>query len=189
LIEARRYAGYEQGVCDMTVLDIVTYPADILKDGALPVANIDGKLQQLIDDMAQTMYARQGVGLAAVQVDSGLRLVIYDVSDQREKQQFRVVINPEIVAADGECISEQEGCLSVPELRTDVKRAATVRVAGVDREGRPLVIDAEGLEAIVLQHEIDHLNGTLILDRASRLKRELYKRKVQKRIKQAWQET
>lgn len=172
----------------MTILDIVTYPADILKSGALPVKDIDGKLQKLIDDMTHTMYARQGVGLAAVQVDSGLRVVMYDVSEEKDKSRLRVVINPEIVAAEGECVSEQEGCLSVPDLRTDVKRSALVRVEGLDREGRPLVIDANGLEAIVLQHEIDHLNGTLILDKASCLKREIYKRKIDKRIRQAWQE-
>lgn len=172
----------------MTVLDIVTYPADILKNGALPVKNIDGKLQKLIEDMAQTMYTHQGVGLAAVQVDSGLRVVVYDVSQERDGSLLRVVINPEITAAQGECVSEQEGCLSVPELRTDVKRSATVQVSGLDREGNPLIIEAGGLEAIVLQHEIDHLNGTLILDRASRLKREFYKRKIEKRIRQAWQD-
>ena len=173
----------------MAILDIVTYPAQILKAGALPVENIDEKIQKLIDDMAQTMYTHMGVGLAAVQVDSGMRIVVYDVSDDRDKHLFQAVINPEIVSADGECVSEQEGCLSVPELRTDVKRSATVCVKGVDRDGRPLVIEATGLEAIVLQHEIDHLNGTLILDKASRLKRELYKRKIDKKTRQSWQDT
>jgi len=168
----------------MAVLEIVTYPASILRRPAQPVASPEqADVQKLIDDMADTMYARQGVGLAAVQVDSDHRIIIYDISDERDKRRFHAVINPEIVAAEGEYLSEKEGCLSLPEFQTDVKRSARVEVSGLDRQGRPLTITAEDLEAVVLQHEIDHLNGILLLDRSSRLKRELYKKKARKRRK------
>jgi len=168
----------------MSVLEIVTYPADILKRGAKPVDRIDSELNRFIDDMGETMYARQGVGLASVQVNDDRRVIVYDISEEREKKQFKTIINPELVELRGERVSENEGCLSVPGLRADIKRAEWVRVEGLDREDQPVVIEADGLEAVVLQHEIDHLDGVLILDRISRLKKELYKRKVLKKIRQ-----
>ncbi|MFO8047636.1 MAG: peptide deformylase [Desulfosudaceae bacterium] len=165
----------------MAVLEIVTYPALILRSPARVVEDPEHpEIQKLIDDMADTMYARQGVGLAAVQVNSDSRVIIYDLSEERHKRQYQVVLNPEIVSAEGEYQSEKEGCLSLPEFRTDLKRSARVEVKGLDRQGRPLAITAEDLEAVVLQHETDHLNGILLLDRSSRLKRELYKKKVRK---------
>lgn len=167
----------------MSILEIVTYPADILRDGARPVEQIDQELQQLIDDMADTMYARVGIGLAAVQVDSDQRVIIYDISEERDRDKrcYKVLLNPKIVSAEGDFSSEQEGCLSVPELRVNVNRAAFIEVDGLDRKGKPIRITAENLEAVVIQHEIDHLNGVLILDKASRLKRQLYKKKFGKK--------
>jgi peptide deformylase len=166
----------------MSTLEIITYPATILLDGAKPVEQIDQKLQQLIDAMAETMYANAGVGLAAVQVDSDQQVIVYDISEERDKRCYTALINPRIITTEGEFLSEREGCLSVPELRVDIKRAACVQVEALDRDGKPVRIDAEDLEAVVLQHEIDHLNGILILDKASRLKRQLYKKKCEKRI-------
>ena len=169
----------------MTVLDIVTYPADILKEGAEDVANIDDSVQKLIEDMADTMYTRSGIGLAAVQVGSRHRIVIYDIAEEREKRAYIAIINPRILSGEGEVLSEKEGCLSVPEFRTDVNRYARIELEGLDRDGNKFKKTIDGFEATVLQHEIDHLNGVLILDHASRLKRELYKKKVNKWLKQA----
>lgn len=165
----------------MSSLEIITYPADILRDGAKPVEQIDQALQQLINDMAETMYGNAGVGLAAVQVGSDQQVIIYDISEEREKRCYKALINPRIIAAEGKFTSEGEGCLSVPDFRVDVQRADCVEVEALDRDGNPLRIDARDLEAVVLQHEIDHLNGILILDKASRLKRQLYKKKCAKR--------
>ncbi|MDY6824234.1 MAG: peptide deformylase [Thermodesulfobacteriota bacterium] len=167
----------------MTVLDIVTYPAEILAKDAAPVETVDDNIRQLIANMADTMYEKLGVGLASVQVGSDSRIVIYDISDDRDKRNCQVVINPEIVEAHGTYLSEKEGCLSVPEFRTDVKRHGDIRVEGLDADGNPVFIEARELEAAVLQHEIDHLNGTLILDHASALKRQMYKKKVKKHLK------
>lgn len=166
----------------MSTLEIFTYPADILLKGARPVEQIDQELQQLIDAMAETMYANAGVGLAAVQVGSDQQIIIYDISEERDRRCYTALINPRIITAEGEFVSEREGCLSVPEMRVDVRRAACVQVEALDRKGNPVRVDAEDLEAVVLQHEIDHLNGILILDKASRLKRQLYKKKCEKRI-------
>ncbi len=165
----------------MSILEIVTYPAEVLINGARPVVQVDQELQQLIDAMAETMYANAGVGLAAVQVGSDRQIIVYDISEERDKRCCQALLNPQIVSAEGEYISEREGCLSVPEFRVDVKRSAGVVVEALDRDGNPVRINAEDLEAVVLQHEIDHLNGVLILDKASRLKRQLYKKKFGKR--------
>jgi len=166
------------------VLDILTYPNKILKTQTTPVENIDGKLQTVIDNMATTMYKAPGVGLAAPQVGIGHSFIVYDVAPIEEGQHLQVLINPRIIASEGEIISENEGCLSIPDFRADVKRAALVLVEGVDRDGNPLRFEADGLLSIVLQHELDHLNGTLFIDRISALKRQIYKRRVQKEIKQ-----
>jgi peptide deformylase len=167
----------------MTTLEILTYPNQFLMQPTQPVENIDGMLQKLIDDMAATMYAAPGVGLAAIQVGCDKSILIYDISPPEEGRSLQVLINPRIVSSQGEVLSENEGCLSVPDYRADVKRATEIVVEGVDREGKPVTIEAEGFPAIVLQHEIDHLNGTLFIDRLSALKRELYKRRVLKQLK------
>ena len=167
----------------MSTLEIITYPHELLKSAAQPVEQIDGKLQALIDKMAETMYEAPGIGLAAVQVNVDQSLLIYDLAPREERRDLQVLINPKIIEREGDIISENEGCLSVPDFRADVKRSGRILVEGFDREGRPLRLEAEGMLAIVLQHEIDHLNGTLFIDRISKLKRQLYTRRIQKMIK------
>ncbi len=164
-------------------LKILTFPDRFLKTTANPVTDIDGNLQKLIDDMAETMYRAPGVGLAAIQVGVDKSLLIYDINPSDEQRRLQVLINPRIVTSEGEILSENEGCLSVPDFRADVKRAAMILVEAVDREGNPLRFEAEGLPAIVLQHEIDHLNGTLFIDRISALKRQMYARRIKKKMR------
>ena len=168
----------------MKLLDIVTYPDKFLKNSAQPVENIDGRLQDVIDDMGHTMYQAPGVGLAAIQVGIDKSLLVYDIAPKEEGRRLNVLINPRIVSQEGEVLSEDEGCLSVPDFRANVKRAARILVEAVDRDGRPLRMEAEGMLAIVLQHEIDHLNGILFIDHISALKRQMYQRRVAKKIKQ-----
>ena len=167
----------------MSKLEILTYPNKFLSEQTRPLENIDGKVQQMIDQMAATMYEAPGVGLAAIQVGWGKSLLIYDISPRDENHSLHVLINPKIITQEGEIVSENEGCLSVPDFRADVKRAANITVAGFDREGKPVRMDAEGFLAIVLQHEIDHLNGTLFLEHISSLKRQMYQRRVKKQMK------
>ena len=167
----------------MTILHILTYPDKFLTQPTKPVGNVDGTIQQIIEDMAATMYNAPGVGLAAIQVGFDKSIIVYDVSPREAKRSLQVLINPRIVTSEGEMLSEEEGCLSVPDFRADVKRAASVLVEGLDRDGNPLSISADGLLALVLQHEIDHLKGSLFIDRISALKRELYKRRVKKKLK------
>ena len=166
----------------MPKLEIVTYPDKFLSQPTEPLENIDGKVQEMIERMAATMYEAPGVGLAAIQVGWNKSLLVYDVQ-RDDKRSLHVLINPKIIAAEGEVLSEDEGCLSVPDFRADVKRAAAVTVEGVDRDGKPVKLDAEGFLAIVLQHEIDHLNGILFIDRISSLKRQMYKRRVMKKLR------
>ncbi len=167
----------------MSKLEILTYPNNLLLRPTKPLENIDGKVQEMIENMATTMYEAPGIGLAAIQVGWDKSLLIYDISPRDENRDLKVIVNPKIIESDGEMISEDEGCLSVPDFRADVKRASRILVEGVDREGSPLKIEAEGLLAIVLQHEIDHLNGTLFIDHISALKREMYKRRVKKKLR------
>ncbi|UCG80872.1 MAG: peptide deformylase [Desulfobacterales bacterium] len=167
----------------MAIRRILTYPDTILREPAEPVTNIDGKIQQLVDDMAATMYHAPGIGLASNQVGEPCRIIIFDTSPKDEPNDLVVVINPEIVEANGVVVDE-EGCLSVIDYRADVKRAECITVKGLDREGNPITLKKEGLPAIVLQHEIDHLNGILFIDRISKLKRELYKRRLKKLLNQ-----
>ncbi len=167
----------------MEPLKILTYPDKFLSEPTKPVENIDEKIQNLIKDMASIMYQAPGIGLAAIQVGINKSLLVYDVSPRDEKRSLQVLINPRIIESEGTTISEDEGCLSVPDFRANVKRAARVLVEGFDNEEKPLRIEAEGLLAVVLQHEIDHLNGILFIDRISSLKREIYKRRVKKNLK------
>ncbi|MEW6261305.1 MAG: peptide deformylase [Thermodesulfobacteriota bacterium] len=164
-------------------LKIYTFPSPVLKRKAQPVVNIDGKMQQLIEAMAKTMYQAKGLGLAAPQVGIDLRLFIYDIREKDTPNRLSALINPNIVQAEGEIISSDEGCLSVPDYRSDVKRFERILVEGVDRNGNPLRFELEGLPAIVLQHEIDHLEGILFIDRISALKRNLYKNRMLKKLK------
>jgi peptide deformylase len=164
----------------MTKLEVLTYPNKFLQQPTKPVENIDEVIQKLVADMAETMYEAPGVGLAAIQVGSDKQVLVYDEKPAENGHRYGVIINPKVVETEGQIISENEGCLSVPDFRSDVKRAARIIVEGVDRDGKPLRVEAEGFLAIVLQHEIDHLNGTLFIDRISALKRELYKRRMKK---------
>ena len=166
----------------MGVRKIITYPDTVLRERAEPVTNIDGSVQQLIDDMIDTMYHAPGIGLASNQIGEPQRIIIFDVSAKDEPNDLIVLINPEIIEADGRIVNE-EGCLSVIDYSAQVERAKSVTVRGVDREGNPVTLKKEGLGAIVLQHEIDHLNGTLFIDHISKLKRELYKIKLKKLLK------
>ena len=133
--------------------------------------------------MAATMYGAPGVGLAAIQVGCEKSILVYDLSPPDNNRSLQVLVNPRIVSSEGEIISENEGCLSVPDFRADVKRGNVILVEAVDREGNPLRIEASGYLAIVLQHEIDHLNGALFIDRISALKRELYRKRIKKLMK------
>lgn len=166
-------------------LQIITYPEKILSQPTTPVQNITEETQKLIGQMAATMYAAPGVGLAAIQVGVDQSILIYDVAPKDQERELHVLINPRIIHTEGETISENEGCLSVPDLRSDVKRAAAVIVEGFDRDGKPVRLERDDFLAIVLQHEIDHLNGILFLDRISSLKRELYKRRIRKKAKES----
>ncbi len=166
----------------MSQLKIVTFPDEFLSRPTDELENIDQEVQDMIDKMAATMYGAPGIGLAAIQVGWNKSVMIYDI-DQNETGSLKVLINPRIIESEGEMLSENEGCLSVPEFRSNVKRAARVLVEGVDRHGKPLRVEGEGLQAIVLQHEIDHLNGKLFIDRISSLKREMYKRRVKKKLR------
>ena len=168
----------------MTKLEILTYPNKFLQHPTKPVENIDEDIQKLVADMAETMYEAPGVGLAAIQVGSDRQVLVYDEKPVENDRRYGVIINPKIVETEGQIISENEGCLSVPDFRSDVKRAARIVVEGVDRDGKPLRFETDGFLAIVLQHEIDHLNGTLFIDRISALKRELYKRRMKKMMRE-----
>ena len=167
----------------MSAMKIYTYPDKILRKQSRPVQNIDGAIQEIINGMSETMYAAPGVGLASLQVGIEDSILVYDVAPRDGNRDLHVLINPKIIVGEGEVISENEGCLSVPDYRADVKRAKTVLVEGVDRDGNPVRIEAEDFLATVLQHEIDHLNGTLFIDRISKLKRELYKKRIHKQLK------
>ena len=163
----------------MTILPIRLYPDPVLAAEAREVADINGDLQRLIDDMGATMYQAPGLGLAANQVGEPLQVIVFDVSQKEGNPELQVLINPVLKAGEGEIV-HNEGCLSVYDFSAEVRRYAKVWVTGLDRHGKPVELEADGLLAIVLQHEIDHLKGKLILDHISRLKRGLYIRKLKK---------
>jgi peptide deformylase len=163
----------------MAIREILKYPHPLLKKRSREVDQIDGELKRLIQDMTETMYQANGVGLAACQVGVSQRVIVVDVSPLDPNQTFFVMINPEIVSGEGD-VDHEEGCLSVPDCLEKVKRKEKVRVRGISPEGREVEISGEGIFAFALQHEIDHLNGVLILDRISPLKRDVYRRKVKK---------
>jgi peptide deformylase len=164
----------------MAVLEILKYPHPLLKSRSQEIEKIDENIRKLIQDMAETMYDANGVGLAACQVGVCQRAIVLDVSPIDPEKDFMVIINPEIVFEEGE-IDHEEGCLSVPDCLEKVKRKEKVRVRGASLEGEEVEFDAEGILALALQHEIDHLNGKLILDRISGLKREIYRNKLKKK--------
>jgi peptide deformylase len=171
----------------MAILDIKKYPDKILKQQTVFVNSIDDHTQHLIDDMIETMYAAKGIGLAANQVGISKRLCVIDVSVREEKSPLIVLINPLIVEKEG-MVEAEEGCLSIPGYMTNIKRAERVYIRGLSREGKTVEIECTGLLARALQHEIDHLDGLLIIDRISPIKREFFKRRYKKFLKTATDE-
>ncbi len=161
----------------MAILNILEFPDPRLRKKAVPVVDVDDDLRKLIDDMFETMYAAPGIGLAATQVDVHKRLLVSDIS--QEKDDPHVMINPEILERDGVAVTE-EGCLSVPGYFEEVERAERVRVRYLDRDGRQVEKTAEGLPSVCIQHEIDHLNGKLFVDYLSEAKRQRIRKKLMK---------
>lgn len=159
----------------MSLLDILFYPDPQLRKVAEPVTNVDGRVAQLVDDMLETMYDAPGVGLAATQINVHERIVVIDVSDEGDSPI--TLINPEIVLAEGEG-EMQEGCLSIPGIYENIKRNTDVKVSAIDREGNPFELEADGLLAVCIQHEIDHLEGKLFVDYLSPLKRNRIRKKM-----------
>lgn len=168
----------------MALLEIKKFPEKILKEKATPLKNIDSHIQRLIDNMIETMYAAKGVGLAANQIGVSKRLCVIDTSLKENKRPLVVLINPVIIQKEG-MVEAEEGCLSIPGYSTTIKRAERVYVRGLNREGKTLGIEGAGLLARALQHEIDHLDGLLIIDRISPIKREFFKRKYKKFLKES----
>jgi peptide deformylase len=167
----------------MALLEIRKYPDMALKQRAKPVENIDGGVSSFLDSMAQTMYAAPGVGLAATQVGDTRRLVVLDTDHQHPGKHLLKLINPRIVEAEGSIVWE-EGCLSVIDFTAEVKRASKVLIRAWTPEQNEIEIEAADLQAVAFQHELDHLDGKLFIDRLSRIKRELYRRKLAKMLKE-----
>ncbi len=163
----------------MGIRRILTYGTPILRQPTRPVADVNGHLQQLIDDMVETMYAAPGLGLAANQVGSPHRLFVANPAEDRDPARLLVMVNPEPVEAEGEMLSE-EGGLSIPEFREDVRRARRVLLRGLDRHGRPVEVEGTDLLARIFQHEMDHLDGLFFVDRLSPAKRDILFRKLKK---------
>lgn len=162
---------------------ILHYPDKRLRDPGKPVEKVTPELRQLIDDMAETMYAAPGVGLAATQIGEPYQLFIVDIAEENAPSDLRVFINPQILERTGE-ITWQEGCLSFPGVQEDVDRAAHVRVKAQDRDGKWFELEAEGLLAVAIQHEYDHLQGVLMIDHMGPLKKRLTHRKMVKRAEE-----
>jgi peptide deformylase len=172
----------------MALLDIKKYPEKILKQETSSVERIDAYIQHLIDDMIETMHAARGLGLAANQVGISKRLCVIDTSIREEKKPLIVLINPYIIEKEG-MIEGAEGCLSIPGYMTNIKRAERVYVRGLNKEGKTIEIEGRGLFARVLQHEIDHLDGLLFIDRMSPIKRQFFKRRYKKLMNEAQNKT
>jgi peptide deformylase len=166
----------------MALLDILTYPDPRLHTVAQPVAVVDDKIRKLVDDMAETMYAAPGIGLAATQVDVHQRVIVIDVSE--DKSDLLVLINPEITHAEGHEIAE-EGCLSVPGVYDKVERAARITVKALDRDGKSFTLEADDLLAVCIQHEMDHLQGKVFVEYLSQMKQQRIKTKMRKRERES----
>ncbi len=165
----------------MARLPILRYPDPRLHTVARPVAAVDERIRTLVADMLETMYAENGVGLAATQVDVHERVIVMDTSDSRDRPM--VLVNPEIVWASDELAVAEEGCLSVPQVYDKVERHARVKVQALGRDGQPFVMDAEGLSAVCVQHELDHLRGKVFVEYLSSLKRDRIRTKMLKRTR------
>lgn len=161
----------------MAVLHVLHYPDERLRTIAKPVEKVDAEIQKIVDDMFETMYLEEGIGLAATQVNIHQRIIVIDVSETRD--QRLVLINPELLDADGDTGIE-EGCLSIPEQRAFIPRAEHVKVKALDYDGKPFELEADDLLAICIQHEMDHLVGKLFVDYLSPLKRQRIRQKVEK---------
>ena len=166
----------------MALREIVTYPAPVLREKAVKIEEFDDALRKLAEDMAETMYAAQGVGLAGNQIGIARQIVVVDISTGEGERQYIVLVNPVISEGTGN-IPDQEGCLSVVEYSAKVDRFRKIRVTAQDPEGKELDFIAEDRFARIIQHEVDHLHGTLFIDRISSLKRSLYKKKLKKILK------
>jgi peptide deformylase len=166
----------------MAILEILKFPDLALKQTSLPVKNIDGAIAQLVNDLLDTMYAAPGVGLAAPQVGALQRIIVLDIEHDNPGKTVYKLINPVITRAEGEVVWE-EGCLSVVDFTAEVRRSAQIEVTAFNENQKEVKIEAEGLLAVALQHEIDHLDGKLFIDRISRLKRELYARRRKKMLR------
>ena len=169
----------------MAILPILTVPDPILKQVSKPVDVVDDALRALMDDMLETMYDAPGIGLAAIQVGVAKRVIVMDLSREDEEKQPRYFVNPEIVSKSDDLEPYEEGCLSVPEVYDSVERATTVRLRYLDYHGNRVEEDAEGLFAVCIQHEMDHLEGILFIDYLSRLKRERAVTRVKKLVRAA----
>jgi peptide deformylase len=167
----------------MSTLDLVILPDSLLRKVSAPVPAVDSKTLRLLDDMLETMYDAPGIGLAAVQVGQLVRAITIDISREEDKRDPLCLINPEIVWRSEELSTYQEGCLSIPDYYEEVVRPAKVGVRFWDRKGESRELEAEGLLATCIQHEVDHLNGVLFIDHLSRLKRERVMKKFQKQAK------
>ena len=166
----------------MAALPILHYPDPRLHKVAKPVLAVDARIQQLVDDMAQTMYEAPGIGLAATQVDVHERIIVIDTSEERD--QLMVFINPELVWVSPEKKAWREGCLSVPDFFDEVERPERVKIKALDREGNSFELEADGLLAVCLQHEMDHLQGKVFVEYLSPLKRSRISLKLKKRAKE-----
>ena len=165
----------------MAILPIVIFPDPVLSQKALEIEEVGGEIKKLMADMLETMYSEPGIGLAAPQVGVSRRVIVVDIGKEGERSPI-FLANPEIIERDGE-ITFEEGCLSLPDFNLEVTRSNFVRVRGINESGEEVVHDAEGLLAVVFQHEIDHLDGILLVDKVSRLKRDMYRRKLKKEQK------
>jgi peptide deformylase len=164
----------------MTVRPILTAPDPRLQAVSLDVETVNGEIRALVDDMAESMYAADGIGLAAVQIGVPKRVIVIDLDQKEGKKNPRAFINPKIIWASEEKAVFEEGCLSVPEIWDDVERPARIKCEYLDRDGKKQMLEAEGMLATCLQHEMDHLNGVLFIDHLSRLKRSMAIKKLAK---------
>jgi peptide deformylase len=167
----------------MAVLEVLKYPDPRLREVAEPVTTFDADLQSFVASMAETMYAEQGCGLAATQVGVRKRIFVIDIAGEDEPSDLKVFVNPELVATTG-VVNWEEGCLSFPGATEEIRRAEKVTVRALDAQGKPFELAATGLLAVAIQHENDHLNGVLLIDKLSALRKRLVSRKVSRRIQE-----
>ena len=167
----------------MTIKPLIILPDPILRQVSTPIETMDSEVKRLADDMLDTMYDAPGIGLAAIQIGVARRMLVLDVSKDGEDKAPLVFINPEIVTSSDARSVYEEGCLSIPDYYAEVERPATITVKHIDRDGKEQIVEADGLLATCLQHEIDHLNGVLFIDYISKLKREMVIRKFTKAAK------